>query len=93
MGGMTARAKPGERVQAADAQSECRRATRVGWGAIRTVGRDHTGNCGDDGWKTELLDQVLESGFSAGLGPRVARLVMVKSNAVARAEKLVETVV
>ena len=65
-------------------------------GAAFTVGRDHAGDGGDDGLHTKLLDEVLESqhiGVATNFVPNVTRLVVVKSDTVARAKQLIEAVV
>ena len=60
-------------------------------GAALTVGRDHAGDGGHDGVNAKVLDeegQILV--LSTGLVPDVARLIVVESDAVARAKQLGE---
>lgn len=69
------------------------RSTRASWGAALTVGRDHAGDGGHDGVNAKVLDeegQIVV--LSTGLVPNVARLIVVESDAVARAKQLGEVV-
>ena len=69
------------------------RSTRASWGAALTVGRDHAGDGGHDGVNAKVLDeegQIVV--LSTGLVPNMARLIVVESDAVARAKQLGEVV-